>query len=374
MGTMFQIRNLINRRNVTRKPKGDVNASEDFLEVVVIGYILAAVMSYLGMSSFDDLPLPSIVSHSVWMEEDVERRAVLSGISRYIIEQHVDLETVFKVPEPKLTRRLRKSTPEHASTAKPDQNAGRVTEYSREVLSLGLIFLEFKDAVREGDGDRVFLIWKYLLMLFKASQRKNYAIEALTMLSQYHLTLPPNLAEQVKWSRFVNVHGLPGCNISCDLHMEHINRLVKTAINGLGANKSEKAITRVGRAIGVLASAIHSYDDQLGVPAQSGKHSTKKSQPKILKDLTAVVDQLLECDVFDQKHRHTAFPNLKANLMQTLDENDFKKWMVRRFALLKKQQSTSETAPVTEECRPVFGDESEDEEFRAVFGESDEEL
>ena len=118
-------------------------------------------------------------------------------------------------------------------------SAGTVLEYSHEVLSLGLLFLELKDAVREGDGDRVLLDWKYLLLLFKASGRKNYAIEALTLLSQYHLLFPPYLAEQLKWSRFVNVHGFPGHNISRDLHMEHLNRLVKTAINGLGANKSQ---------------------------------------------------------------------------------------------------------------------------------------
>ena len=67
------------------------------------------------------------------------------------------------------------------------------------------------------------------------------------MLSQYHLTLPPRLAEQLMWSRFINTHGHAGHNISCDLHIEHMNRVAKTAIEGLGANKSEKAITRVGK-------------------------------------------------------------------------------------------------------------------------------
>ena len=65
------------------------------------------------------------------------------------------------------------------------------------------------------------------------------------MLSQYHLTLSPRLAEQLKWSRFINTHGSAGHNISCDLHMEHLNKLAKVAVDGLGVNKSEKAITRV---------------------------------------------------------------------------------------------------------------------------------
>ena len=124
-----------------------------------------------------------------------------------------------------------------------------VYNYACEVLSLGLLYLEYKDAIREGDGERVMKIWKYLLLLFKASGRTNYSIEALTLLSQYYLILPSRLAEQLKWSRFVNTTGLPGHNISCDLHMEHLNREAKTAIKGLGANKSQKAILRTGRAI-----------------------------------------------------------------------------------------------------------------------------
>ena len=92
-----------------------------------------------------------------------------------------------------------------------------------------------------------------MLLLFKATGRKNCAIEAFTLLSQYHITLTSNLAEQLKWSRFINVHGLPGHNISCDLHMEHLNKLVKVSIEGLGANKSEKAIKRVAKAMGALS-------------------------------------------------------------------------------------------------------------------------
>lgn len=103
--------------------------------------------------------------------------------------------------------------------------------------------------VREGDGDRVLLMWKYFLLMFRATGHRNYALEALTLLTQYFVTLPPNLAEQVKWSRFINTHGHQGQNISSDLHMEHLNRIVKTAIEGLGANKTEKAIIRAGKCV-----------------------------------------------------------------------------------------------------------------------------
>ena len=67
--------------------------------------------------------------------------------------------------------------------------------YSCEVLTLGLLFLEFKDSIRHGDGDHDMIVWKYFLLIFKACGRKNYVIEALTTLTQYHITLPPQLAD-----------------------------------------------------------------------------------------------------------------------------------------------------------------------------------
>ena len=55
---MYQIRNLLNRRNVN----ANVNTTEDFLDVVTTGYTyLTVMMSYLEMSSLDDTPSASIV-------------------------------------------------------------------------------------------------------------------------------------------------------------------------------------------------------------------------------------------------------------------------------------------------------------------------
>lgn len=120
-------------------------------------------------------------------------------------------------------------------------------------------------------------------------------MEAHTLLTQYFVTLPHNLAEQLKWSRFINVHGLPGHNISC-LQLEHMNRLVQTALAGLGSNKSEKAIVRVGKSIGILSKFLEVYDNETGVKSPSGKHSEKS----MLKDLHKIIEQLTACNAFDK--------------------------------------------------------------------------
>lgn len=157
---------------------------------------------------------------------------------------------------------------------------------------------------------------------------RNYAAKTLTLLSQYHLTLPRNLAEQLKWSRCVNVHGLPGHNISCDLHMEHLNRLVKGAIEGLGANKSRKAMIRSGKAIGLLATVTKSFDAEVGVTKTCGKHSVKNSK----RDLQKIIQELLQQNVFavDSTRSHKSF-TFKRNIVKKLKVKELKEWMILRF-------------------------------------------
>ena len=94
-GTLYQIRNLIDRRNITKHPKSDVNAAEDFLEVVIISHILTAVMTYLGMNSLDEMPSTEFLSQDIWMSDGKEIRELLTKISTDIVNNFVDLSPSF---------------------------------------------------------------------------------------------------------------------------------------------------------------------------------------------------------------------------------------------------------------------------------------
>ncbi len=48
-------------------------------------------------------------------------------------------------------------------------------------------------------------------------------------------------------------------NIPNDLHMEHLNWLVKTSLKGLGANKTEKAISTAGEVLGVVGPILETF-------------------------------------------------------------------------------------------------------------------
>ena len=109
-----------------------------------------------------------------------------------------------------------------------------VTSYGDEdgvlkvVISVGLFYEEYVDAIREGDGEHVKRCLKFLLPIFKSANRKNYSLEILYTLYQYYFLLSSREAEELIWSRFVNVHGIPGKNIPMDLHMEHLNKVLKS--------------------------------------------------------------------------------------------------------------------------------------------------
>jgi len=106
----------------------------------------------------------------------------------------------------------------------------KVNLHARRLMTLGCIYLKFSDAICEGDGDRVLRCWRYMLPMFITSGRKNSAIEGLNLLVQHDFSLSPCQAAEMKWGRFINTTGLPGRIIPNDLHMEHLNRSVKTAI------------------------------------------------------------------------------------------------------------------------------------------------
>lgn len=72
-----------------------------------------------------------------------------------------------------------------------------VHDYACEALSLSLFYADFDDAIKEGDSYRVLQFWKFFLLLFKASKRKNYAIEAFNLLVQFWIIVPPRLAQQL---------------------------------------------------------------------------------------------------------------------------------------------------------------------------------
>ena len=55
-GTLCQLRNIINRSNVTGNVKKEMNATEDFLNSVLNAHVVAAALTFFGMDKTTDEP------------------------------------------------------------------------------------------------------------------------------------------------------------------------------------------------------------------------------------------------------------------------------------------------------------------------------
>ena len=192
-------------------------------------------------------------------------------------------------------------------------------------MSLGLFYLSFKDAIKEGNGLQVLRCWKYFIPIFKASGRTNYSIEAFLTLYQYYFMLSTRQSHQLVWSRFINTHGLPGHNIECDLHMEHLNRVCKSSIKGMGANKTKKAIQRAAKAIGKSSVVVDNFAHVTKRTSTSQKHSS----PDLTKDRDLILKELISNNVFDKitGRKHASFPRLSNTVMMEVGEKKLTDWI-----------------------------------------------
>ena len=271
-------------------------------------HILAASFQLLGMSSADDKPsFPSVPNFlEIWTEQKECRKAALDKVCDAVVQKFIS----FSFHEP-LTKRPKDC----------------IFQYATQMISIGCFYREFSDAIREGDGHRVLRCWKYLLPMFHSSGKTNYSFECLNMLRQHYLLLTPQKSEELLWGRFINTIGRAGRNIPADLHMEHLNRLCKDAIKGLGANKSKRSITRVAEALGTIAPVLTTFDTDNGVPEVAGIHSA----PPQDKDVKKVGHQLLVSNVFTVKPRrkHRSFSKVR-DVLHYEKRSDLAEWMKER--------------------------------------------
>ena len=243
-----------------------------------------------------------------WMLPDNERESHLSTITKDFVDKYVDISY---------------NSPLGASSS-----TDMVELYARQILSLGCLYMEFRDAIREGDGLRVLRCYRYLLPIFRSSGRNNYAIETLNFLIQHDYALSERQANELIWSRFINTHGYPGKNIPNDLHCEHLNRLCKTAVKGLGGNKTEKCICRVARAIGTIAPVLDNFDSDNRVSVCSSAHKISSSE----KDMRSIVTELSRSAVFSYcpGRSHPSFSKPRIPL-HAKSEEEIIDWMKKRI-------------------------------------------
>ena len=105
----------------------------DFFVLVVKCHILTAAMEMLKMTGVTSIPSKEYVAdpENLWMLPPEDRKKILIDISKDIVDKYIDM-TFHRTPK---------------------DSTDKVSLYARRLLSLGCFYLEYSDAIREGDGD-----------------------------------------------------------------------------------------------------------------------------------------------------------------------------------------------------------------------------
>lgn len=301
-GTLAFFRSHLRRIPITADAKKDINACVDLIHTVMKGHILACACDIMKISSLNDQPsIPADLKTG----GKPEQVAFISDIAQAVVNQCTLVEGAF-------------------TGGDIDDIGDGVYNYTRVMCHFGALIMEVQDAWGEGGGKRMKRCWKLLMPHFKTAGHTKYALEALRLQMQVNATLSPNLAHQVMWNRFINVRGGLGRNIPCDLHNEHINKLLKNIITNMGSNLTEVALHRAARSVTALHAISESFDSQSGVPHHTSAHSTKPDIDDVKKVMATVDKYKLLTPVGNREHQ--CFPNFKFNPLSKWNLEKTKSW------------------------------------------------
>ena len=352
-GTLFQLRNLINRRNVSHVTKGKVNEIEDFFELVTVCHIQAVFMQYFGMNDTKGSPtLNMATEHTICQLSANQRRSLLRRKVADIVDRYITTNWAGASATSERVRGLEVTGAEnfrtdhsYSATDSPFTPASGphssniddgVLAYACAVLSDGMFMLEFRDAIREGDGERAIRCWTVMMLYFKAAQRVKYALEGFHLLAQIKALLPKRLAEEVMWNRFINTSGGLGRNISLDFHMEHMNRTYKEQISRMGSNVSSKTLDSLGQAFRQSTAVSDNLLASTNIHTPAGRHSAANTE----KDESAIIKELVSSQIFEYRpgRHHASFRSIKSNVFSAIDADAYLQWLQSCLDQLRKEQ------------------------------------
>ena len=145
-------------------PKDDFRACDDFFVLVVKSHILAAAMKVLNIESLNEIPKGKDCD---WMLPDEERKSKLEKFCNAIIQRFIKVGLLEdNIPdtvghEMELDDESEADDHETESDTDSENESEQksvaddgVLEYAKDLMSLGMLYLEYCDAVSNGDGVR----------------------------------------------------------------------------------------------------------------------------------------------------------------------------------------------------------------------------
>ena len=204
--------------------------------------------------------------------------------------------------------------------------------YHKAKLVFGLFLFDFNDAIKEGDGERLFDLYKLAVVLYHTEGHTKYAYTVLLYLTKVVAILPEFEAHQLKWNRFYNKYGGSGKNISLDLKKEQQNKVLKTFWRSLGANINETDGARVAHAFESLEAIMESVNADCDFSTRKGQRSVPNKESSVAQ----IVSDLREKNVYEYtegRQGHPHFENFNGQLFSEVDYRELHGWMTKKIEL-----------------------------------------
>lgn len=309
-GTLFQLKCLIERKNVDTKVSKDYHADAAFFDMVVDCHVVAAAMKHLNMDSINDRPAGM---QRVEIMSTEAKAAHLQQIAREIVERFM-----FRV----MTEVIDGIADENVIQV---DNTDGVYNYATGVMKYGLLRRVSMISTASGDGLRALRHWRFALLAYHQTRKTKYRLEAFMLTAGVKALLPERYAEQVTWSRFVNLTGGPGKNLDADYVLELFNNKVKTKLKTLGSNHNPEMVMRISRTVMFCDDVAKSLGKQLKVHPISREHTGQnedKDRRLILNELSTISKVF----TFTQGRSHPHF-NEPQDIFSAVNVPDLHRWL-----------------------------------------------
>lgn len=341
--------------------KARASPCKQFLLLEVKSRIIAATLEELKLESLDDEPSNDLLPQNLPTRSKQEQKKFIMELATNVVDKHIVhkenteilLEKTRQASDRKETATNNrfncryqectktfkydgKSRLDHEAThglvyeiaTKKGKKMDDLYNYQTSFLELGMVIINFFDAVSMGDGDRVLQCWKFMLLYLKvdgAGSRK-YALESFYLMCQNYCLLSEKAAFHLRWNRFYKSRNGSGGNIPLDLALEHFNNLLKNIFRMLGPNVSnKKIIDRYCKALVVNKSLIESWDKSCQLIQRSGRHIAKSMK----NDLCKIVHNLMHNHALQERpgRKLKGYPGMKPSVIQDLDMSSIFKWI-----------------------------------------------
>ncbi len=137
------------------------------------------------------------------------------------------------------------------------------------------------DAIREGDGERLFSLYKLALLAYKSHGHTKYSYVTLLLLVRVYSLLSETQSFSLKWNRFCNTSGKIGRNIPLDLRLKHLNNLLKACLKAVGANLNENSAKRIAASLSGIELIMQPVDEDCKFKPLSKKRSGKDTNEAV---------------------------------------------------------------------------------------------